>query len=674
MVPALRPCPATGGDEALKQGATPASARCVGRRPTDSTVTASDWMTWRRQRLRFHNGKPGSSNRKIIFADNIDEQTKFSARSKASWSGQNRSSRRRSGRRGDARSTLWMRAERHPAIDHGDALHRMDTTVVNPRTLQLSGDPAAVRRAPAPGRYESSWTHPVLRCAPLIAIALILGGFRYGNTRLDSQEDGVNARETSSLADRVSLSPCKIAAPAERDAQKSTEADARCGTFLVPENRRTGSRMLPLRVIIIPARSLKPRPPIFFLSGGPGQAATESAPFYVDSWTRDDHDVVLADLRGTGEGTRLDCHLGGSDDNPQSYLEPLFAEGAGYAKCRDELSRVADLTQYTTPIAMQDLDELRRALGYGQIILEGGSYGTRAALTYIRLFGGHVYAALLSSLSPIENRAPLHHAAAAQRAFDVLVQECQADKQCRAAFPDSHGDLRTVLSRLQRAPAVVKVPHPLTGASVSVRVTASAFADGLRVMLYSASSGRSVPLLLQRARRGDLVPFAEAAIRSSRSVVQSLRLGLLLSVSCSEDVWRIRPYEVERETKDTFTGAARLRGQMAACAAWPRGEVSEQYYRPFRSNVPTLLISGNLDPVTPPMWGEVMRRYLPNSVHVVSPGGHAPYTKCIEALSRQLAATGRAKSLDVSCIADEANPPFVLVARGDRLGRPRRKA
>jgi pimeloyl-ACP methyl ester carboxylesterase len=452
----------------------------------------------------------------------------------------------------------------------------------------------------------------------------------------------------------LTLEPCRL---------PGVEEELRCGTHHVPENRRTGrGRQLPLRVVVLPARAPQPgAEPLFVLSGGPGQAATDAARWMAGSWERQERDVVLMDLRGTGEGHRLDCpNLNGSDDAPQGYLEPLFSEGAAFRACRQALERRADLTQYTTPIAMQDLDALRRALGYGKVHLMGGSYGTRAAIVYLRMFGEHVRSAVLSGLSPLENRAPLFHAAAAQRAFDEVARQCDAEAACKAAYPTLREDLGVVLARLRKAPARVQVPHPVTGAPVALRLSASAFGDGLRVQLYSAEAGRKVPLLLQRARAGDLAPFALAALQSNRGLRRSLALGLLLSVTCAEDVARIRPGEVARETAGSFIGDFRVRGQMQACAQWPKGELPADYARPFRSEVPALLVSGNLDPVTPPQWGEVARRTLPDSLHVVNPGGHGEGSECLERITAQFLRTASVQGLDASCIAAQKNPPFVL--------------
>jgi pimeloyl-ACP methyl ester carboxylesterase len=465
-------------------------------------------------------------------------------------------------------------------------------------------------------------------------------------------------------AQRLGLAACQVPLRGPDGAETGERVPARCGTFRVPENRAApGGRMLALNVVILPARNAGAHEPVYFISGGPGQAASVEAPGFARAQYRETRDIVLMDIRGTGGDNALDCALGGSDENVQAYLEPLLADGARYAECRDQLAARADLTQYTTPNAMRDLDELRQALGHEQILIDSGSYGTRAALTFIRMFGDHVRAAALSGAAPIENRLPLYHAAAAQRAFDLLVDGCAAEPACAAAYPDVRGDLAATLARLGAAPASVRIPHPVTNQPVEVRLTASAFGDGLRVMLYG-DNALQVPLLLQRGRAGDLAPFATAAMQGSRGLRRAVRTGLMLSISCAEDVWRIRPEDVSRETAGSFIGAWRVRGQMAACSVWPRGAVPDDYYRPLRSDVPVLVLSGQFDPVTPPSWGEAMARNFTHHLHVVLPAGHVPVTDCTQSLTRQLFDSGSVDGIDTACVATMRRPAFALPEPG----------
>jgi pimeloyl-ACP methyl ester carboxylesterase len=436
-----------------------------------------------------------------------------------------------------------------------------------------------------------------------------------------------------------------------------------CGVFQVPENRALANgRSLPLKVVVLPARTRPAQEPLFFLSGGPGEAATDAADgFATIDWLRKTHDVVFLDMRGTGEGTKLQCDdLGGSEADPQEYIEPLFHQGLAYAACAKKLSKSADLTQYTTTIAMRDMDDLRKALGYGKIDIIGASYGTRAAIVYLHLYGENVRAAILSGVSPTEDRSPLRHAAAAQRAFDILVAQCAADAACHKAFPDPKGDLAAILDRLRAKPVPVTLTDPRTHRPVTLTETPAAFGDGLRLMLYGEETGRRVPLILARARAGDFTPFAELALYHGQGMKEDIALGLLLSVSCTEDLSRIRPEEIAKETQGDFIGDYRVRGQMAACSVWPKGALPADYGAPFTSRVPVLLVSGNLDPVTPPFWGEIAKKNFPDSLHVVVPGAHVSDSDCLEAIDRRFLETADPKNLETSCLTNTKLPPFAL--------------
>jgi pimeloyl-ACP methyl ester carboxylesterase len=433
----------------------------------------------------------------------------------------------------------------------------------------------------------------------------------------------------------------------------------RCGTFTVYEDRAAGAgRTVELRVVVLPARSGRARPdPVVVIAGGPGQAATSLARWAADAWYREDRDVVLVDQRGTSGPAALHCRLPGSDDDPQGYLADVFA-GETFRRCLRELQARADLRHYGTSAAADDLEDVRRALGYGPLNLLGTSYGTRAALEYMRRHPHGVRTAILSGLAPIALTNPLHHARAAQGALDLLLDDCASDAACAAAFPALREELRAVVARLDAQPARVAVRVPGTGGEAEVTLTRGAFAEALRVMMYNAQRAREVPYLIHRAHGGDLTPFAEAALASNRGIRGQIAFGMLMSVICAEDVDRIDPAIIPAVTEGTLLGDARVRGQMAACASWPRGEVPADYGEPVRSAVPTLLLSGTLDPVTPPEWGEEAARHLPNALHVVAPGAHGVGGPCIEAIQRRFLATASVRGLDTACVAEMRLPPF----------------
>ena len=436
----------------------------------------------------------------------------------------------------------------------------------------------------------------------------------------------------------------------------------KCGTYRVYEDRaRRSGRRLALPVMVLPSRRPTPAAdPVFFLYGGPGQTATEYVAEQLNAWYRDDREVVLVDQRGTGGDNALDCHLSGPDVTLQEYFEPMF-QPSRFRACRRELEKVADLRLYSTPIAMDDLDEIREALGYQQINLMGGSYGARAALVYVRRHPERVRTVSLVALNPFSFRNPLFHARTAQEALDSLFAECDRQPGCHAAFPRLRQEFQATLTRLARKPQRVTLEHPETGAPGVATIGRTQFAEALRVMTYTADGASRVPLLVHRAYEGDVTAFARAGLASNYGLRSILRHGMLMSTTCSEDVARITERDIVRETRDTYLGDARVRQQIAACREWPASKLPADYAEPFSANVPALLISGRYDPATSQRFGEeVHRRYLPNSVHlVIGEAGHSATSPCTDSIARVFLDQGSVAGLDTSCVSAVTVRPFL---------------
>ena len=440
---------------------------------------------------------------------------------------------------------------------------------------------------------------------------------------------------------------------------------ARCGTYQVWENREArAGRKIGLTIVVIPAKRERARPdPIVFLHGGPGAPATGQAAGMAAGFAklREDHDILLVDQRGTGSSHPLNCDFG-----PPERLEALTGDFFPLDKvraCRPELEKTADLTRYTTDVFADDLDEVRQALGYGPLDLFGGSYGTRAALTFLRRHPKSVRTAILFGVSPPDEFYPLAFARDAQRAFDGLLAECAAEAPCRAAFPGLDRDLASALERFAHGPLTVDVMHPKTGEPASFALSRDLFAEGLRYMLYSPSVAGYVPAVVHGASQGELGPAAEQALSARVQIVRGVSHGLYLSITCAEDVPWIDPGRAEALAAGTFLGDYRYRQQSAACREWPRAKVPADWSAPVRTEAPVLLISGELDPVTTPANGEKVAATLPNAGHVIVPhGGHQRDgllgDDCIYSLMDEFIRTGSARELDVSCVAKIARPPF----------------
>jgi pimeloyl-ACP methyl ester carboxylesterase len=254
-----------------------------------------------------------------------------------------------------------------------------------------------------------------------------------------------------------------------------------CGKLTVSENRQTRTgRTIDLNVVVLPAFDPKNKSePLFDLAGGPGIASTSAAMFYATDGKeyRRKHDIVLVDQRGTGKSNPL--RAAPVKKTPQHYLSEMYP--VDYVKnLRRTLEQHADLTQYTTSIAMDDLDDVRSWLGYDRIDLFGLSYGSRAVLVYLRQHPDRVHTATIAGVAPMYLKMPLHHSEGAARAMELLLQACEQDRQCHQAFPQVRDEWATVLAQLGRQPARVQYSPPDKTGPVTVEIERDIFAEKIR--------------------------------------------------------------------------------------------------------------------------------------------------------------------------------------------------
>lgn len=470
---------------------------------------------------------------------------------------------------------------------------------------------------------------------------------------------GCSQTPTLSATDR--LKPCTA---------DDAPADAYCGTLKVFENRESkDGRQIDLNIVVLPALRADAQPdPLFFLAGGPGQGAARLSRAVREMFRRvqNDRDIVLVDQRGTGKSNPLNCdqHESG-DDSLETAIESPDDTLARLKACMSKYD--ADLTQYTTTIAMDDLDDVRAFLGYEKINLYGGSYGTRAGLVYMRQHGDRVRAAILDGVAPTDMRLPLYFPRDAQRAFDLLVKDCAADAGCNKTYPNLGDRMQTLMERLEKNPPTVKVTDPRTGQPSDMRIDARLLADIVVFSLYVPAATTLVPAIVAAGERNDFQSLlALGSIADGGGGEPNMSIGMQLSVICAEDAPRNTPEDLNRESKSTLFGKYVMSIQSRACSFWPRGKVDASYYEPVTSAIPTLVLSGGIDPVTPPTWGEQVAKTLSNSKHVIIPGsGHtAGSTGCGQRIMKDFIEKGSVQDLDTSCAARLQRPAFFLSPAG----------
>jgi pimeloyl-ACP methyl ester carboxylesterase len=460
---------------------------------------------------------------------------------------------------------------------------------------------------------------------------------------------------SSQRSARLALEPCRL---------DGLSVEARCGRFEVWENRRTREgRRLELKVAVVPALAANPRrDPLFVLVGGPGQAATEAGPQIAEALreVQRRRDIVLLDQRGTGSSHPLDC----KDDSAEAF-DKRFAPELDLATTRACAGQLAaDLTQYTTDIAMDDLDDLRIALGYERINLWGGSYGTRAALVYLRQHPAQVRSLVLDGMAPFAIELPLFVARDSQRALDLLYRDCERDGECARTFPGARAQLEQLLAGLQQSPASVSVAHPRSGEPQMIRVEREGLAAALANLLYVPALASLIPLGVERASRGDWTTLAGATEAFSSTV--DISVGMFLSVACAEDISRITDAEAAEQTRGTFLGPGWLSRLRQQCEAWHAAQLPSSFFDPVRGTAPTLLLSGQLDPVTPPSWGDQVAQALTPSRHVIVPGGgHGVSTLgCVPELISDFLESLDLQALQLACVERLPRPPVFLSLEG----------
>ena len=442
------------------------------------------------------------------------------------------------------------------------------------------------------------------------------------------------------------------------------KADARCLSLDVPIDYRVDAgETLTLSVKIVPAvdRDFE-ADPLFFLAGGPGQAASETwglLSFALRSINQT-RDIVLVDQRGTGDSNPLECESE-KDSVAASFDESL-------EKIRTCLEALKDdLTLFTTREAVEDLERVRTELGYGPVNLLGVSYGTRVAQRWTKVYPASVRTMILDGVVPMDFAVGEAVSLDADRSLNLLIERCEMEVGCAEAFPDLRRRFIALLEEIEASPRSLEVTDPTTGESSAVTLEASDLAMIVRLLSYSAETSALIPLMIEEAIQGkpeSLLAMGTVALGS----LDSLYLGMFYSVLCAEDLPFIDTERVVDEARETYLKGAPVREFSAVCAAWPTIKMTEELRKPLISDVPTLLFSGEADPVTPPKYGDRVAAGLSRSLHLVAPtmGHNVVVRGCAPKIVQQFLDQGDVDGIDTSCLAKTQAMPFFVNKTGPK--------
>ena len=455
------------------------------------------------------------------------------------------------------------------------------------------------------------------------------------------------------------LEPCRL---------KGIAREVRCGRIEVPENPDAASgRRITIHFAVQPAVARDKRPdPVFVFAGGPGQSAQRVAgalqPLLAPLNAR--RDLVFIDQRGTGRSSPLACR---PPERAAPLADSLDSERqiAQIVDCLKRLRSEHDLAQYATWIAMRDAEAVRAALGYASINLWGASYGTRAALEYLRQFPDRVRSAVLDGVAPASMQLPASFAIDGERALAALIAGCEAAADCRARYPDLGAAIDRLLGAASKG-IDIKVPHPLSGAPQTGRLDRAALANLLRAPLYAPPLAAVLPFTLAQAATGDYTPLVALSLAVSGSVAEDFSEGMHFAVICAEDMPRVDAAAVAAAAATRF-GLGVLDLYRRVCREVPVREQPAGFYSVPAAKAPVLLLSGGVDPATPPRHGEVVAAALPNARHLVAPNlGHGVSSQgCAPEIVQRFIRQAGFEGIDGACLAQMPPPRFFQPPRTD---------
>lgn len=455
-------------------------------------------------------------------------------------------------------------------------------------------------------------------------------------------------------------SPCRLLQ------QSLPAAFGSCATLEVPEDYADPDGAdLELFFARIPALTANPASdPLLLINGGPGGSGVD---LYLQLQSafepiRRERDILLLDQRGTGRSlSGLDCELPEDFDLVTATADEIRAR---VDSCIDDFDH--DPRQFTTTVAVEDLETLREALGIEQWNIYGVSYGTRVAQHYLRRHGDRVRTMILDGIVPAELALGPAIAADAARALDAIFARCAESRSCHDRFPDIADRFEELRRRFRDDSIEVVLNDPVTGEPKSIELGEMHLQGAVRLMSYSDATAALLPLTIEAAYQGNMVPLAAQAELQIQSVAESIGFAMHNSVVCTEDApWF--PQDNDPGAALLYLGTTVIDGLRAICESWPAGVIDADFKQPVVSDRPVLLLSGEYDPVTPPAYAQsIIEGGLTNARHLVGRGqGHGLVAVgCVPKLIGDFVDSADPAALDPACLDAEPPMPFFLSFQG----------
>ncbi|HEY7771682.1 MAG TPA: alpha/beta hydrolase [Marinagarivorans sp.] len=497
-----------------------------------------------------------------------------------------------------------------------------------------------------------------LRAGALLC-GLVIGAF--------SSADEASAGSAQPNA-KVTFEPCQQAK------HGTAFYGAQCTQIQLPANDTSPAATL--NVLRARARSEPSDDPLVVITGGPGTAAVGLAWQYLRFFhkVQAERDILFIDQRGTGKSQPFDCPAANELDQNLPGTQLVAEMNRALAECAQNYGQSPGaLEAITTRQAALDIEAVRRQLGYRQVNLWGSSYGTRVAMEYQHLFPTTSRTVTLDGVAPGAIALPHYAEYDAAHALQHLFETCAQQPACHKTFDNLAVKWRDTIARLTHAPSKVKLAHPRTQETLEITITAPLLANWARFALYSRELAALLPMAINAAYQGDYHPLSNLAQIASDSVSEGMSYGMHAAILCAED---------RHAPKVTRAGAgnlpnlpfSELNDLSAACRAMPLPDHAaiNSLFTPITSAIPTLALSGQFDPVTPPFWADWAISKLSHAKHIVVAGGHHGVTGlgCLPNLIAEFIDAANFSELDTTCVQQIKATAFFIDGAGPDLLAP----
>ena len=449
----------------------------------------------------------------------------------------------------------------------------------------------------------------------------------------------------------------------------------KCGYVTVPENRSLNNgRTVRLAVAIFKARGVVSDPfPVIRLDGGPGGPSLDDWAHNVTSSNFNtyvfNHDLIMFDQRGTGHSQpSLNC--------PEllnlqfATISQHFSREAGKKllvqaaqACHDRLVRLGiDLNAYNTLEDAADVHDIIQALGYKQMTLYGVSYGTRLALTVMRLYPSVIHSVVLDSVYPLQSNRT-DYPGTAKHVFNVLFQGCAANSSCNQRYPNLETVFYKLVNDLNANPISFQTTDPSTNEKYTVSFAGDDLVFWLFSALYATQFIPQLPSTIFQVRDHNYSQLSQ--IYSAVEFDDTFSYGLFYSVECSEDWAFLTRQDIAKATQGIAPQiqpafATELQTEYDTCQVWKVKPLAALQKQAVTSDIPTLILSGEYDPITPPAFGQLAAQTLKNSYFFQFPGmGHGEEynSDCVDSIISAFEDNSTQKPFN-ACINSISEPAF----------------